>query len=207
MEASEMKAQPQKEVLVMPRDDRVRMLEGRYAGFPGEFRKKVRFQGDRFCFTVKGVGSKTGNAPPQEKFLGCDIQDGVRDMLLQPGYDADHRLVPGRDYDMVLFYGSEIGYSSERTKTSLRNLAKTEFGDKVDTLPQAEFSFLVRTMFTYLELQLLGLEYVAVLHDVIKGDAKTNQFFSQAKTLRMQAWFMGPDTVWSPGIGFAFPLV
>lgn len=180
-----------------------------YAGLPENVRRKVRLEQGRIHFTVKGVGATTYNIGSNTKFLGCNISPGTRDVLMQPGYDEEHVLMPGADYEMVIYYGEQIALWSDRTAANIRNLVTTEFGDSVNVAPEAEFVFLVRKAFTDAELRMLGLEYMAVLHSKIEGDDTSNQLLSRQKggDPWVQPWVIGPNVPWEGRAGFAFPLL
>jgi hypothetical protein len=202
-----MKTQPKKVVSVMSQGDRFRMLGELYINFSDELREKVSFDGSRFRFIVKGAGEETHQLGQARKFLGCNITGAVKEMLVAPGYDDSHRLVRGRDYEMVLCYTGEFLNRAECTKTNVRNLMVAEFGTTVNVEPEAELVFLIRKMFSYAELKMMGLEYMAVLHACIGHDVTTNQLLSRQKggDPWVQSWLINPDNHWDPKGAFAFP--
>lgn len=193
----------------MEKGARIAMLEGLYSGFSDSLKQKMYFDGERFSFTIKGVGQTTYNLGTNAKFLGCNLGSGVRDMLTQSSYDSNHVLVPGKEYTLVLCHGDEFLGWGECTKTNVRNLMAAEWKWAINLEPQAEFVFLVRTMFSHAELQMMGLDYLAVLHATIEGGSLTNQLLSRQKggDPRVQAWLTGPDAPWERKGGFVFPLI
>jgi hypothetical protein len=62
-------------------------------------------------------------------------------------------------------------------------------------------------MFSYAELKMMGLEYMAVLHACIGHDVTTNQLLSRQKggDPWVQSWLINPDNHWDPKGAFAFP--
>lgn len=185
------------------------VVAGIYSKLPETLRRKVRLEEGRLHFTVRGVGAAMRHIGADTKFLGCNISPATRQLLMQPGYDNEHRLIPGRDYELVVYCAEEIATWSDRTAANIRNLATTEFGDSADTAPEAEFVFLIRKAFTDAELRMLGLEYMAVLHSKIEGDVTTNQLLSRQKggDPWVQPWVIGPNVPWEGRAGFAFPLL
>lgn len=201
--------QPKKAPLAMLVEGWDDVVADIYSKLPETLRRKVRLEEGRLHFTVKGVGATTRNIRSDTKFLGCNISDATKELLCRPGYDDEHLLMPGIDYDMVIYYAEEIAARSDRTNTNIRNLAMTEFGESVNVAPEAEFVFLVRKVFTDAELRILGLDYVAVLHSKIQGDVTLNQLLSRQKggDPWVQPWVIDPNVPWEGRAGFAFPLL
>lgn len=183
------------------------VVAGICSKLPESLKRKVRLEEGRLHFTVNGVGMSTRNITADTKFLGCNISSATKEVLCQPGYDDAHLLIPGAPYDMVIYYAEEIAVRSDRTKTNIRNLATTEFGEGVNVEPEAEFVFLVRKVFTDAELRMLGLEYMAVLHAKIEGGAILNQLLSRQKggDPWVQPWLIDQNVPWEGRGGFVFP--
>lgn len=201
--------QPNKANHIALRDGWDKVIADAYQKLPDKLKQKVRLEQGRLHFTVKGVGAATRHIGADTKFLGCNISQATRDVLMQPGYDEEHQLIPGAEYNMVLCYGAEIAARSDRTSTNIRNLMMTEFGDSVNVAPEAEFVFLVRRAFTDAELRMLSLEYMAVPHSRIEGGETSNQLLSRQKggDLWVQPWVIDPNVPWEGNVGFAFPFL
>lgn len=80
-------------------------------------------------------------------------------------YDANHRLVAGKEYKIALIPGKEIKHGSERTTANLQKL-----GDKYGYgKPLAGIIPRIRGVVSNEMMEEMGVYYIAALHEPIKG--------------------------------------
>ncbi len=80
-------------------------------------------------------------------------------------YDKNHRLVAGQQYKIALVPGKEIKKNSDRTTVSLRQLG-TKYGYGK---PLAGHIPRVRESVSDKQMEEMGVDYIASIHDLIEG--------------------------------------
>lgn len=122
---------------------------------------------ERVSFTVTGLGLTANEWKKRLESGGHKLSDFAKDILAKPDYDQHHRLEAGKEYKMVLVYGKEIRKDQQRTTANLKALACRELGEQAVQGLKGELALLIREKFTNAELEVMGLWYIAVLHDPI----------------------------------------
>lgn len=121
-------------------------------------------------------------------------------------YDANHRLVAGREYRIALMPGKEIEKNSDRTTENLRKRGMEHYGYGK---PLAGIVPRIREVVSDKQLEEMGVWYAAALHDSIKDSV------GAPSVLAARRYVGGPwvGTCWgSPGRQwcgsgvFAFPV-
>lgn len=119
-------------------------------------------------FTVTGTGITGLQWLERLEKGNYEISEPAKKLLSHPGYDANHRLVTGREYTVTLVTGKEIRNKKNRNIPNLLSRVKEELS-KTTTGIKAEFVFLIREKFTNDEMEAMNISYIAVVHEFIDG--------------------------------------
>jgi hypothetical protein len=159
-------------------------------------------------FTVTGLDLSGAEEIERLETADFRIGDYARQMLLSTksdSYDANHRLVAGQKYKVVLLPGKHIARDSERTTSNLR-AAGAKFGY---SKPLAGVTPRIREAVSDKQMEEMGFVYIAALHEPVAG-ADGRPDVLDADRDDDGRWLDGswddPDGGWDDSGAFAFLL-
>ncbi len=178
----------------------------RYEAFPEDLKAKLRLENGRFHFTVIGAGLESKHWAKRLKDGGHELSKWAKDVLSKADYDKKHRLEDGKVYKLALVLGTEFSSDSERSTTDLKTFALREIGEQAVIGLKGELALLIREKFTNTELELVGLWYIAVLHEPISdsGGGPSVLRSSRRAGSFVHAPCDYPDKQWHDDGAFAF---
>lgn len=159
--------------------------------------------------TITGLNFTGAQEIARLEAAGYRLSDLAKSCLLSKkadSYDANHRLVAGREYKIALMPGREIEKDSDRTTENLRKRGMELYGyDK----PLAGIVPRIREAVSDKQLEEMGAWYAAALHDPIKdsgGDPLVLRAYRSGGGRRVGAYWVYPGRQWDDDGVFAFPV-
>jgi hypothetical protein len=142
-----------------------------FAAFKRFLRKENPWDGatkkERITFTVTGLGLTGTEWITRLEYNGHELSSWANNIITKPDYDQNHRLEAGKEYKVTLVFGKEIKKDKDRSTANLKAIAIRELGEQAVTDLKGELALLIRERFSNLELEAMGVGYIAVLHEPI----------------------------------------
>jgi hypothetical protein len=185
---------------------RPKTLAERYEALPQGLKAKLKFENGRLHFTVRGTGIESKYWPERLKAGGHELSKWAKDILSKPDYDKKHRLEAGKVYKLCLVLGAELATDAERSTAGLKAFALREIGEQSVAGLKGELALLIREVFTNAELELMGIYYIAVLHEPIVDSVSSPRVLNSNRHdgSFVSAYCAAPGDQWGVGGAFAF---
>lgn len=161
----------------------------------------------RILITVTGLGLMGAEQLLRLEVGGFKPTKWARDVLMQPDYDAKHRLEPGKQYTVALMFGKkEFDTDAKRTTANLQALGERDYG-KSDNL-RGELVLLIREAISDEQMEHWGIRYIAVLHETIDSDGRATILASDrfGGGRQVSAYYVSPGNDWYDSGAFAVPV-
>jgi len=138
---------------------------------------------------------------------GFRVSDWAKSCLLskkEDGYDKNHRLILGQQYEIALMPTMEIESETDRTTENLRKRGTEKYGY---IKPLAGVAPSIRKSTTNEMMKKMGFWHIAVPHDPIKDPDGTPLVLTADRNDDGRWLYVswdGPDVQWSDDSAFAF---
>jgi hypothetical protein len=160
--------------------------------------------GDYFRFTLPPTDGTTGAEwiVRLEK-QGFNLTDSVKDVLLSSDFNPTNGVTT-----IVAVLKKGLFKDYNRTTKNIRSVASSL---KLKT-PNAEITCLTREQFTDKEIEVMDLDWIVVMHEIIKIDGYDCPFLLSVHRCGVGRWINAflldtPEDMWScEGSGFAFAI-
>ncbi|MDP3957396.1 MAG: hypothetical protein Q8Q10_02750 [bacterium] len=161
----------------------------------------------RILITVTGSGLLNEEWGPRLKSGGFVLEQRDLDVLNQPDYNENHRLVPGKQYTVALVLGKEVSKDAERTTAHIRQLGERDYGKSSDL--RGELALLIREAISDEQMKRWGIHYIAVPHELIRDSVGQHGIFAARRMgdgREVHVYFDYPGACWRDRGAFAYPV-
>jgi len=118
-------------------------------------------------FTLVGSGLTGEEWIKDAEKNGYDLSEKAKSALLSPKYNLEHRITPGREYEVSLILGEAIPKDTERMTVTFKNLAKEQLGEESIADLKGEHALLLLKKLSKSKIELNGLVGIIVPHKFI----------------------------------------